>query len=113
MNADFTGGFRLDAGGKGGFLIVSKAKGRETGFEPDSVSEKEAREMFEACSGIDAEECGFEVDATSYWTVAAYNADEYTSKGAKVFIMGDAAHVMPPSGKSALSQAWKKLLISR
>ncbi|THZ44049.1 hypothetical protein D6C90_04886 [Aureobasidium pullulans] len=115
MNADFTGGFRLDAGGKGGFLIVSKAKGRETGFEPDSVFEKEAREMFEACSGIDAEECGFEVDFISYWTVAAYNADEYTSKDAKVFIMGDAAHVMPPSGgmggntgvADAYNLAWK------
>ncbi|THZ63679.1 hypothetical protein D6C86_02981 [Aureobasidium pullulans] len=115
MNADFTGGFRLIAGGKGGFLIVSKAKGRETGFEPDSVFEKEAREMFEACSGIDAEECGFEVDFISYWTVAAYNADEYASKGGKVFIMGDAAHVMPPSGgmggntgvADAYNLAWK------
>ncbi|THX83534.1 hypothetical protein D6D05_03504 [Aureobasidium pullulans] len=115
MNADFTGGFRLEAGGKGGFLIVSKAKGREAGFEPDSVSEKEAREMFEACSGIEAEECGFEVDFISYWTVAAYNADEYSSKGGKVFIMGDAAHVMPPSGgmsgntgvADAYNLAWK------
>ncbi|KAI5204384.1 hypothetical protein AUEXF2481DRAFT_27223 [Aureobasidium subglaciale EXF-2481] len=98
VSSEFTGGFRLDAGGKGGFLIVSKAKGRETGFKADSVSAVEARDFFEVCSGIDADDCGFEVDFISYWTVAAYNADEYVSKGGRVFIMGDAAHVMPPSG---------------
>ncbi|KAI5272566.1 hypothetical protein E4T47_04210 [Aureobasidium subglaciale] len=115
VNLEFTGGFRLDAGGKGGFLIVSKAKGRETGFEADSVSAAEARDLFKACSGIDTDDCGFEVDFISYWTVAAYNADEYVSKGGRVFIMGDAAHIMPPSGgmggntgvADAYNLAWK------
>lgn len=98
VNPEFTGGFRLDAGGKGGYLTVTKAKGRETGFEPDSVSAAEARRLFEACSGINADECGFEVDFISYWTIAAYNAERYSSGGGRVFIMGDAAHVMPPAG---------------
>lgn len=80
---------------------MSKAKGREEGFEPDSVSTAEARRFFEACSGIDAEECGFEVEFVSYWTVAAYNAERYCSEGGRVFLVGDAAHVMPPAGMSS------------
>ena len=102
VNPNITGGFRLDAGGKGGFFSVAKAKGRENGFEADSVSAAEACKFFEYCSGIKAEECGLEIDSISYWTVAAYNADKYMSQGGRVFIVGDAAHVIPPTGKRVL-----------
>lgn len=95
-NKDISGGFRLDAGGKGGFLIVTKAAGREDGFEPDSVTEKEARRFFENCSGISGDDCSLVIHSISYWSVAAYTADRFTGDRDRVFIVGDAAHVIPP-----------------
>ncbi|KAI5247622.1 hypothetical protein E4T42_05916 [Aureobasidium subglaciale] len=115
-NKDVSGGFRLDAGGKGGFLIVTRAASRE-GFEPDSVSEEEARAFFENCSGINADDCGLKIQFISYWSVAAYTAETFRGKkeNSRVFIMGDAAHVMPPTGgmggntgvADAYNLAWK------
>ncbi|KAI5195485.1 hypothetical protein E4T39_08203 [Aureobasidium subglaciale] len=115
-NKDVSGGFRLDAGGKGGFLIVTRAAGRE-GFEPDSVSEEEARTFFENCSGINADDCGLKIQFISYWSVAAYTAETFrgSKENSRVFIMGDAAHVMPPTGgmggntgvADAYNLAWK------
>jgi 2-polyprenyl-6-methoxyphenol hydroxylase-like FAD-dependent oxidoreductase len=98
-NENISGGFRLDVGGKGGFLIVTRAAGREA-FEPDSVSDQEARKFFEDCSGIAADECGLKIDSVSYWSVAAFNAETFRGKkiNSRVFIIGDAAHVMPPTG---------------
>ncbi|KAI4732023.1 hypothetical protein E4T49_00115 [Aureobasidium sp. EXF-10728] len=115
-NKDVSGGFRLDVGGKGGFLIVTRAAGRAD-FEPDSVSDQEARKFFEQCSGISADECDLKIQSVSYWSVAAYNAETFRGKKehSRVFIMGDAAHVMPPTGgmggntgvADAYNLAWK------
>ncbi|KAH0403046.1 hypothetical protein KCU89_g2529, partial [Aureobasidium melanogenum] len=115
-NENISGGFRLDVGGKGGFLIVTRAAGREA-FEPDSVSDQEARKFFEDCSGIAADECGLKIDSVSYWSVAAFNAETFRGKklNSRVFIIGDAAHVMPPTGgmggntgvADAYNLAWK------
>ena len=97
-NLTISGGFRLDAGGKGGFLVVTRAKGREDGFDPDSVTEKEAKTFFEYCSGLNREDCDPEIESISYWLVAAYSAERFTGKVGHVFSVGDAAHVMPPTG---------------
>ncbi|KAG9659481.1 hypothetical protein KCU64_g3827, partial [Aureobasidium melanogenum] len=115
-NENISGGFRLDVGGKGGFLIVTRAAGHEA-FEPDSVSDQEARKFFEDCSGITADECGLKIDSVSYWSVAAFNAETFRGKktNSRVFIVGDAAHVMPPTGgmggntgvADAYNLAWK------
>lgn len=96
-NANINGGFRLEQKGQAGFMIVASAKGREGGFEPDSVSEEEARTYFRDATGIE-DDVNLKIDSISYWSVAAYCAELFSSKGGRTFIMGDAAHVMPPTG---------------
>lgn len=96
-NANINGGFRLEPKGQAGFMIVASAKGREGGFEPDSVSEEEARTYFKDATGIE-DDVNLKIDSISYWSVAAYWAERFSSKGGRTFIMGDAAHVMPPTG---------------
>lgn len=96
-NAKINGGFRLEQKGHAGFLIVASAKGREEGFDTDSVSEEEARTYFKDATGIE-DDVNLKIDSISYWSVAAYCAERFSSNGGRTFIMGDAAHVMPPTG---------------
>jgi 2-polyprenyl-6-methoxyphenol hydroxylase-like FAD-dependent oxidoreductase len=95
-NKDVSAGFRLENGGKRGFMIVAKT-GTKDDFEPNSITEREAREAFYAASGLD-ETFPLEIESVSYWTVVALNSERYSSKNGRVFIAGDAAHVMPPTG---------------
>lgn len=96
-NENINAAFRLEQKGQAGFMIVAWAKGRDRGFEPDSVSEDEARRYFKDATGIE-EEVSLKIDSISYWSVAAYCAERFSSTGGRTFIMGDAAHVMPPTG---------------
>lgn len=96
VNERFVGGFRLEDNGKAGFMIVNKTPTR-TNFEPDSVTESEAKEIFYMAAGLE-KEIPLKVDSVSYWSVAALNAKMYSKKDGRIFIAGDAAHVMPPTG---------------
>ncbi|KAF5639344.1 phenol 2-monooxygenase [Fusarium sp. NRRL 52700] len=95
-NPAIDAGFRLESGGKAGFMIVTRA-GDKRSFSPDSVSERDAKQYFREASGIE-DDINIKVDSISYWSVAAFNAERFMSKNGRVFIAGDAAHVMPPSG---------------
>ncbi|KAH8663231.1 FAD binding domain-containing protein [Ilyonectria robusta] len=95
-NPKIDAGFRLENNGKAGFMIVTRA-GEKRGFPPDSVSESDARQYFRDASGIE-DDIDVTVDSISYWSVAGFNSDRFTSKGGRVFIAGDAAHVVPPTG---------------
>ncbi|KAL4744646.1 FAD binding domain-containing protein [Aspergillus terricola var. indicus] len=112
-NKDVSGGFRLEDGGKRGFLIVTRLRDRQD-FEPDSITDKDARDAFKAASGIE-EEIPLHIDYVSYWSVAALNCRRFASKRGRVFLAGDAAHIMPSTGgmggntgtQDAYNLAWK------
>ncbi|CVK96623.1 related to phenol 2-monooxygenase [Fusarium mangiferae] len=95
-NPAIDAGFRLESGGKAGFMIVTRA-GDKRSFSPDSVSERDAKQYFKEASGIE-DDIDIKVDSISYWSVAAFNAERFMSENGRVFIAGDAAHVMPPTG---------------
>ncbi|GKZ36600.1 hypothetical protein AbraIFM66950_007753 [Aspergillus brasiliensis] len=113
INKDISGGFRLEDGGKSGFLIVTRLRDRHD-FEPNSVTEQDARDAFFAASGIE-EDVTIDIDYVSYWSVAALNCSQYSSQRGRVFLAGDAAHIMPPTGgmggntgiQDAYNLAWK------
>ncbi|UDD56934.1 hypothetical protein AFCA_004454 [Aspergillus flavus] len=77
-NKDVSAGFRLENGGKRGFMIVAKT-GEKDDFEPGSNTDKEAWEVFYTTSGLD-ETFPFEIESVSYWTVAALNSERYSSE---------------------------------
>ncbi|SCV36754.1 related to phenol 2-monooxygenase [Fusarium fujikuroi] len=95
-NPAIDAGFRLEGGGKAGFMIVTRA-GDKRSFTPDSVSERDAKQYFKEATGIE-DDIDIKVDSISYWSVAAFNAERFISTDGRVLIAGDAAHVMPPTG---------------
>lgn len=95
-NPKIDAGFRLESEGKGGFMIVSRA-GEKKHFAPDSVSERDAKQYFYDATGIE-DQVDIEVESISYWSVAGFNSERFSSTQGRVFIAGDAAHLMPPTG---------------
>ncbi|CEL02180.1 hypothetical protein ASPCAL03352 [Aspergillus calidoustus] len=113
VNEEISGGFRLENGGKRGFMILNRLRDKHN-FEPDSITEKDARDAFFAASGIE-DDISLVIESVSYWSVAALNCERYASRGGRVFLAGDAAHIMPPTGgmggntgiQDAYNLAWK------
>lgn len=97
FNEKIGGGFRLEQGGQQGLLMVNNV-GDKVDFQPGSVTEEQAKEYFYACSGLTEAIAPVEIKSHAYWTMAVYSADRLVSKGGRVFLAGDAAHIMPPTG---------------
>lgn len=90
------GGFRQEDLGKGGLLWVNEING-VTDFPPGSLSEEEIKYYLHEFAGV-PDDGTLEVQSYAHWTLASCTADRFQSKGGRVLIAGDAAHIMPPTG---------------
>ena len=120
LNADQRGFFRFEAGGKRGFLVVNTlgdlslpgAKDVAGDISPD-------RCIALVRSAIGVPDIPVEIEDVAIWKAEAICADAYR-KG-RVFIAGDAAHVVPPTGgfggntgvQDAANLAWKMAMVLR
>lgn len=95
-NAEINGGFRLENQGRNGIAMINRAGGRDD-FPEGSVTTEQAREYVQSLSGL-PDDAALKVESVSYWTMTSYVADRLQSHGGRVFIAGDAAHTMPPTG---------------
>jgi hypothetical protein len=119
-NPTLRGFFRLERTGQGGFLCVFtvgdiNAPGAR--FVADSITDEGALELVRAAVGDP--ELDAHVEAVDKWIASADNASSYQS--GRIFLAGDAAHTMPPTGgfggntgiHDAHNLAWKMALVLR
>jgi len=113
-NADLRGFFRFEAGGTRGFLAVNTL-GDLSLPDAKNVAGDLGRERCIALvrSAVGVPDLGVEIEDVATWKAEAICADAYR-KG-NVFLAGDAAHVVPPTGgfggntgvQDAANLAWK------
>jgi 2-polyprenyl-6-methoxyphenol hydroxylase-like FAD-dependent oxidoreductase len=119
-NDRLRGFFRLERSGQRGFLVVFTV-GDITlpgaRFVADTISEADAIQLVRDAVGDDSLEV--HIEAVDKWRAVADNASTYQS--GRIFLAGDAAHTMPPTGgfggntgvQDAHNLAWKLALVLR
>jgi 2-polyprenyl-6-methoxyphenol hydroxylase-like FAD-dependent oxidoreductase len=119
-NPTLRGFFRLERTGLGGFLCVftvGDINSPGARFVADTITEEGALDIVRAAVGdpqLDAH-----IHAVDKWIASADNASTYQS--GRIFLAGDAAHTMPPTGgfggntgiHDAHNLAWKLALVLR
>lgn len=126
-NPVLRGFFRLDRSGNGGFLVVNlvgdTARPEIVAAYPEApwanvaegITKERALELLRAAIGVPGMPLVIEDIAT--WQAVADSAERYA--GGRVFLAGDAAHVVPPNGgfggntgvQDAHNLAWKLALV--
>ncbi len=117
LNSVLSGFFRIEKPFTSGFLVVhwlGDPKNPVTDVSKDLTDER-AYELLRA--GLGDENAPVKVDSVMHWDATADTAERF-QKG-RVFLVGDAAHVMPPSGgfggntgvQDAHNLAWKLALV--
>jgi 2-polyprenyl-6-methoxyphenol hydroxylase-like FAD-dependent oxidoreductase len=118
-NPALRGFFRLDRTGGTGFLVINTVGEDVTLPEAinvsDGLTEERARELLRAAIGTD--DVPIEVLDVAHWRAESNVAT--TMQAGRVFLAGDAAHVVPPNGgyggntgvQDALNLAWKLALV--
>jgi hypothetical protein len=96
-NKDIGEGFRLENEEKQGFIMVNNVGSNAT-FEPGSVTVDDVNQYFYQLSGLTLDKVTPEIVSINCWTMAAYTAGRFESKGGQVFLAGCSAHTMPPTG---------------
>ncbi len=97
INPDLSGFVRLDKDSQAGFLVVNTVGDTsrpETANAAADTSEKRLLELVRA--GIGVSDIAVKLDGVARWRAVSDVARRF-SEG-RVFIAGDAAHVMPPNG---------------
>jgi hypothetical protein len=119
-NPQLRGFFRLERTGLGGFLCVFTVGDiNEPGsrFVADTITDEGALELVRAAVGDP--ELDAHIEAVDKWIAAADSASTY--QAGRIFLAGDAAHTMPPTGgfggntgiHDAHNIAWKLALVLR
>ncbi|MFC5827947.1 FAD-dependent monooxygenase [Nonomuraea insulae] len=89
----------------------------ESGQSPDDFPEERCAELVRAATGLP--DLDVKIKSVLPWEAAGLTADSY--RQGRVFLVGDAAHVMPPSGalgsntgiQDAQNLAWKLAMVAR
>ena len=114
-NPAFRGFFRIERPFQSGFMIVHTLGDPEAPVaDAWQLSEPECRELLRIGLGADIP---VSIDSIQKWSCEAHVAERYRS--GRVFLAGDAAHVMPPYGgfggnvgiHDAENLAWKLALV--
>jgi 2-polyprenyl-6-methoxyphenol hydroxylase-like FAD-dependent oxidoreductase len=97
INPALSGFIRLDKDNQAGFLVVNTVGNTslpETANAAADTSERRLRELVRA--GIGISDIAVKIDGVARWRAVSDVARRYGD--GRVFIAGDAAHVMPPNG---------------
>jgi 2-polyprenyl-6-methoxyphenol hydroxylase-like FAD-dependent oxidoreductase len=117
-NETFGGFFRLDKHCRSGFLVINTLAGAPNASDA-AIDTSEARLVELVRIGAGVPDLAVQIDGVARWRATADVARSYQQ--GRIFLAGDAAHVMPPNGgfggntgiHDAHNLAWKLALVIR